>query len=369
MGRLGADAVPPDRPRATRADNFYLPDLCTPAASLGVVLIAELFAIVLTLGRQPGWDEFFAELAKSSLLMLWMALGAAAALCAARGRLARLSVPAGSAAALLICLAVIAAVSEAVYRAGHAFDPGAGIAPVWMPADRGFFLSRNLAVGALVSALVLRYFYVAHQWRRNLERQAESRIHALQARIRPHFLFNSMNTIADLTRSNPAAAEAAVEDLADLFRASLSDGRELVTLGQELELTRVYERIEQQRLGDRLRVDWQIDELPQDARIPGLTLQPLLENAIYHGIEPLPEAGVVEVHGRRKGDMVYVSVRNPRPAESRRTHAGNRMAMDNVRERLELAFGPRARLSTAIDPTHYQVSLAFPYRPETTRAA
>ena len=171
-----------------------------------------------------------------------------------------------------------------------------------------------------------------------------------------------MNTIADLTRSNPPAAEAAVEDLADLFRASLRDGQELVELAEELAITRVYERMEKQRLGARLEVDWEVGELPDSARVPGLILQPLLENAIYHGIEPLQDPGRIEVRGLRKGDMVYISVRNPLPPKEARASAGNRIAVENIRERLQLAFGQRARLSTAIDTTHYEVSIAFPYR-------
>ncbi len=337
-------------------DDFYLPDLCTPGAALGVVLIAELVAICLTLARQAAWDSFFLDLARSSLLMLWIGMGTAALLCALRGRLARLPVVTASIACFMAMLLVIALISEAAWWLGQYFESA------WFPRRHGYFLSRNLALGALVAGMLLRYFYVSHQWRRNVERHAETRIHALQARIRPHFLFNSMNTIADLTRSNPAAAERAVEDLADLFRASLGDGRELVRMDQELEITRVYERIEKQRLGDRLQVHWQIDALPDDARIPGLTLQPLLENAIYHGVEQLPAPGPVEIEGRRKGDMLYLSVRNPLPAEPRRKVAGNRIAVENIRERLLLAFGPKARLSTAIDATHYQVSIGLPYR-------
>ena len=137
----------------------------------------------------------------------------------------------------------------------------------------------------------------------------------------------------------------------------------MVRLDQELDVTRVYERMEQQRLGDRLRVRWNTDGLPADAQIPGLTLQPLLENAIYHGVEQLPEPGAVEIEGLKKGDMLYLSVRNPLPVDKLRAGPGNRIAVDNIRERLELAFGPRARLSTAIDATHYEVSIAIPYRP------
>ncbi|HHQ14654.1 MAG TPA: hypothetical protein ENK16_06470, partial [Chromatiales bacterium] len=200
-----------------RRDDFYLPDLCTPSAALGVVLIAEIVAICLALARLNTWDQFFIDLARTSLLLLWIGLGAAALLCALRPRLSRLPVATASLASFLTVLAVIVIVSEGVFWLGKGYDSS------WFPHDHGFFLSRNLILGGLVTGLVLRYFYVIHQWQDNVERHAQTRIHALQARIRPHFLFNSMNTIADLTRSNPAAAEAAVEDLADLFRASLSD--------------------------------------------------------------------------------------------------------------------------------------------------
>jgi two-component system sensor histidine kinase AlgZ len=348
-----------DKPAAT--DSFFLPDLCAPAAVLGVVLIAELAAIALALARQPAWDMFFNELAKTSLLTLWLVLTSAATLCGLRRYLGRFPLRAATLLTVVAVMAVVWLVSEAIYWVGDYF--GADVAGPWFPADRGFFVSRNLVLGAILTAVMLRYFYVTHEWRLNVERQATSRILALQARIRPHFLFNSMNTIAELTRRDPAAAESAVEDLSDLFRASLSDAREMVRLADELEITRVYERIERQRLGPRLQVNWATDELPEDARIPSLTLQPLLENAIYHGVEPLPEPGPIEIEGRRKGDMLYVSIRNPLPVSQLRKEPGNRIAVGNIRERLELAFGPRANLSTAIDATHYEVSLAFPYRP------
>ncbi len=346
--------------RRPHRDQTYLPDFCTPAAALSVVLSAELVAIGMTLARQSGWDIFFADLAKTSLLILWMSLSSAAVLCALRRWLSGFPPPQATVWTLVTVQTVVLLVSEAVYWLGQLY--GSELAPGWFPDDHSFFLSRNLVVGALITGLLLRYFYVTHQWQRNVERQAESRILALQARIRPHFLFNSMNTIADLTRSNPAAAEAAVEDLADLFRASLRDGQEMVQLADELAITQVYERMEKQRLGERLTVNWQVSELPEAARVPGLILQPLLENAIYHGIETLQAPGVVEVEGRRKGDMVYISVRNPLPPESHRASPGNRIAVENIRERLQLAFGQRAGLSTAIDSVHYQVNIAFPFR-------
>ncbi len=125
-----------------------------------------------------------------------------------------------------------------------------------------------------MTGLALRYFYVSRQWRRNIEIQSRARVHALQARIRPHFLYNSMNTIAALTRSDPAAAEQAVTDLADLFRANLNEKRSQIPLKEELEVARIYQRIEQLRLGERLRVAWHVQDLPMRALVPSLLVQP-----------------------------------------------------------------------------------------------
>ncbi len=209
-------------------------------------------------------------------------------------------------------------------------------------------------------APLLRYFYVSQQWQRNVRRDAETRLNALQARIRPHFLFNSMNTIAALTRSNPAAAEQAVEDLADLFRASLREGRQLIPLADELEITRVYERMEQHRLGARLHVDWQLAALPHTAEIPGLTIQPLLENAIYHGVEPAPDPGVITVRGELDGKLIRVSVNNAVPPVGRSAPGGHGLALANIRERLELAFGKDGSLTVDSAPDSYTVTIRFP---------
>ena len=181
---------------------------------------------------------------------------------------------------------------------------------------------RNAGITFVVTALALRYFYVTHEWRHNVELQAKARVHALQARIRPHFLFNSMNTIAALTRSNPARAEEAVQDLADLFRANLNEKRNQISLAEEIDVARTYQRMEQLRLGDRLRVEWKIDSLPTDALVPGLTLQPLLENAIYHGIEPRPDGGVVTVTGEFNKGMITIVV--TQPGAGRRSHHARR---------------------------------------------
>jgi two-component system sensor histidine kinase AlgZ len=340
----------------------YLPDLCAPMAVLGVVLIAELVAIALTLARQSHWVDFFADLGRTSFVLMWLSLTSAAVLCGLRPRLSPMPLREGSAFAWGAVMLNVFVVSEAVYWAGYSIAPRVATAG-WLPADHWFFAVRNLAIGGIVAAGVLRYFYISKQWQRNVRREAEARIHALQARIRPHFLFNSMNTIATLTRSNPAAAEQAVEDLADLFRASLADARQRITIEEELEIARVYGRMEQQRLGERLQLDWQLDGVPMDAVIPSLTIQPLLENAIYHGVERLPGAGRVEIKGRRESGVIYIQVTNPKPAPGAPEHSGNQIALDNIRERLQLAFGAEAGLSIDSGGECYEVTLAFPYQP------
>lgn len=346
------------------AESFYLPDFCTSRAALAIVLIVELTAIVLALARQGGGHgaapDFWAELARTSLFLLWVGLVCAALLCSTRRRLERLTVARGSAAVLVLLTAAIAAISAAAYLIGRSqLAIGAGTAE-FFPSAAWPFVLRNIGIGFVIVAVALRYFYVTHQWRRNIEMRAAARVHALQARIRPHFLFNSMNTIASLTRSDPVLAEQAVQDLADLFRASLSDQRQTITLEEELEVARTYQRIEELRLGPRLRVSWDIGRLPRDARVPGLLLQPLIENAIYHGIEPRPEGGTVSVVGELTGELITVVVRNP-VAERQSEREGNRLALANIRERLALLYGDLALVKAGRFQDEYIVTLRFPH--------
>jgi two-component system, LytTR family, sensor histidine kinase AlgZ len=284
---------------------LYLPDFCTARAVLAIVLICELTALVLALARNEIAIGFWPDLARTSMFLLWIGLCGAGMLCVLREYLNRQSLPKGSFIVLALTAVMVAMISSAAYalgsRAGWFVD-------AMIVDDRWTFLVRNVLITFIVTGLALRYFYVTHEWRHNVELQAKARVHALQARIRPHFLFNSMNTIAALTRSNPARAEEAVQDLADLFRANLSEKRNQIPLADEIDVARTYQRMEQLRLGDRLRVEWKIDSLPRDALVPGLTLQPLLENAIYHGVEPRPEGGTVTVTAERAGAGCLVRV-------------------------------------------------------------
>jgi two-component system sensor histidine kinase AlgZ len=341
-------------------ESLYLPDFCTSRAALAIVLIVELTALVLTLARENLGVGFWTDLSRTSLFLLWIGLAGAGLLCWMRVPLNRLKVGRGSVAVLVLIAGLIALISTGAFALGRSnlvVDAGAS---VLFPPDLTSFLLRNLSIGFVVTALALRYFYVTHEWRRNIEMQATARVHALQARIRPHFLFNSMNTIASLTRSNPAVAEQAVQDLADLFRANLSDKRDTITLEEEYEVARTYQRIEELRLGPRLQVEWKIDSLPRKALVPGLMLQPLLENAIYHGIEPRPGGGTVTVTGEISGKLITIVVRNP-VGDYESEREGNRLALANIRERLGLLYGERGLVKSGRFDTEYIVTLRFPH--------
>jgi two-component system, LytTR family, sensor histidine kinase AlgZ len=348
-------------PASEGADkSLYLPDFCTSRAALAIVLIVELTALVLTLARENVAVGFWTDLSRTSLFLLWIGLAGAGLLCWMRGPLNRLQVGRGSAAVLALISCLIALISAGAFIFGHSNIVADAGASILFPPDLASFLLRNMSIGLVVTALALRYFYVTHEWRRNIEMRATARVHALQARIRPHFLFNSMNTIASLTRSNPAVAEQAVQDLADLFRANLNEKRDTITLEEECEVARTYQRIEELRLGPRLRVDWKIDALPRNALVPGLMLQPLLENAIYHGIEPDPEGGTVTITGELAGNLITIVVRNP-VGDYQNDREGNRLALANIRERLELLYGDQGLVKSGRFDAEYIVTLRFPY--------
>jgi two-component system sensor histidine kinase AlgZ len=339
---------------------FFLPDFCEARAVLAIVLIAALLAIVLALARQTVHGAFWLDLAQTSAYLLWTGLSCAAVLCKARPWLAGKPLRTAVLGTLGLLVGTVAIVSELVFWVGHAWAVRTGSPSSLFPAQHWSFLLPNLLIAAIVGALALRYFYVASEWRRSVELEARSRVRALQARIRPHFLFNSLNTVASLTRSDPVRAEEAIEDLADLFRVSLSDARAQITLREELEVARIYQRIEQLRLGDRLQVRWKVADLPPDAIVPSLLLQPLLENAIGHGIEPLPEGGTVLVEGASDGEWITIRISNPVSATAKAVRSGNRMALDNIRQRLDLAFGSRASVTVDDGGESYRVTLRFP---------
>ena len=246
------------------------------------------------------------------------------------------------------CASVVALV--AVLVAGYLAALGMGAA-----------IARMLALAALVTAALLAYFRLL--WKAHSPALAEARLQALQARIRPHFLFNSLNAVLSLVRRDPRRAERALEDLADLFRTLMTDTRRFVRLSEELDLLERYASIEQLRLGERLHVTWQLEAAPRDALLPPLVLQPLVENAVYHGIEPGTGKGDIVVRIERAGDRVRASIENP-CIEGQVQRAGNRMALDNIRERLALFFDAEARIEAKIAGGTYRVEIEMPYMAE-----
>ena len=178
-------------------------------------------------------------------------------------------------------------------------------------------LLRAVLLGTGVAAAML--FYFALRERAFSPALSEARLQALTARIRPHFLFNSLNTVIALIRSEPRRAETALEELAELFRVLMHDHRELLPLADEIALCRQYLDLEKLRLGERLTVNWEIVNVPDDLKVPPLMLQPLLENAVYHGIEPLPGGGTIRIRFARVKDEVHIELVNPCSANTGNT--------------------------------------------------
>ena len=343
----------------TVSDDFFLPELCSGPVVILVILIAELTAFMLAMARHLP-DEgapLWLDLARISLFLQWIALTSTGVLCVARRYLARMPLVQAALLSFILLLAVTLVMSEIAYQLSLTTGAGREL----LPASHAGFVLRNLVICAIVSGLVLRYFYVLHQWKSNVRREAGARFEILQARIRPHFLFNSMNTIAALIRGRPELAERAIEDLSDLFRASLSDAGVSVPIVEEVALAKQYAEIEALRLGDRLKLEWRMESIPEDARLPRLILQPLIENAIYHGIEPRDQGGTVSVRGKLESRVINIEIRNPLPPEGAPTRQGHQMALDNVRERLGLTWPGRAMLNQERSAEEFCVQLRFPY--------
>ena len=332
----------------TEYPDFFLPDLCTPKAVLLLVLVAELFVLVLVLAMSE--SEFdWNRLALTSLFTQWIVLICAALLCRLRRLLARCSIPVITVVSLALCVAVTLAFT---LGAGYVFhcqlDAGRE-----MTVIHGWLLLRNGLIAVIMTGILLRYLYLQKELARQQQAELQARIQSLQSRIHPHFLFNSMNSIASLIHIDPDRAEQVVEDLSDLFRASLAETRVEIPLKQEIELSRRYVNIEKYRFGDRLTLQWDIADLPDDVMIPQLTLQPLLENAIFHGIQPDPTPGTITVEITCRDNTLAIEISNTLAQNTAHdgtgSHAGNSVALANIAARLEALYGDQARLRTCTE--------------------
>jgi two-component system sensor histidine kinase AlgZ len=326
------------------------------------VAVTQVAVFMIGLGRWQSLDVNW--LAKISAFGQSLALLCALGICVTRAWLTRMTPRGAWLGGWLIALVLAICWSYGVGVVTTVLGSGPGQAGLF-----GFILQSVLAV-ALVSAALMRYLFIREQWLAEVTAQSEARVQALQARIRPHFLFNSLNTIASLIPDEPQLAERATLDLADLFRGSMRRADRMIPLADELELARKYMAMEQCRLGDRLEIEWRVEELPGAAQVLPMILQPLLENAIAHGIQKSTEGGKVQAYGRRELEHIVITVSNPvgdARATPLRHQASHGMALRNIRARLNLAYGERASLITHVDTQQFIAVLTLPYVESTDR--
>lgn len=343
-------STPASDPR-DRAEYSQLPDFCRLPALIALFVVGALTVTVIWLARDSRRD--WTGYSVSMLFVTWLALIIGVTLCKLRPLLQRTSGRTPYVSAWLLIMLIVTVASMVAGWLDSALQ---------MPLIKGglaIFVRDNVVIAALLGAAMLRYFYVLGQWQARLAAVTRAQVEALQARIRPHFLFNSMNTVAALIRVDPTAAERTVEDLCELFRAALgqhdsADG----TLGEELALVERYLAIEQLRLGARLRVQRELDGLPPDFPLPRLLLQPLVENAVRHGIQPLREGGEVSLRGHRDGNGVHIEISNPLPASP--SEHGNGHALDSVRQRIAYRYGPLAGVQAGAQGDRFVVLLHLP---------
>jgi two-component system sensor histidine kinase AlgZ len=332
----------------------WLPQFCSLPTLFALMVVAELVALVIAMAPDRAARSWLTELGIASVFVQWLALLNAVVLCSSREVLERCPVRLGFAIAWVLAIVTTALGSAVVYTMDHALGLG-----LTAPAGAGWrFALGNAAICALIAAALLRYLFVRELWQERVRVAAKAQVDALQARIRPHFLFNSMNTIASLIRTRPAEAERTVEDLSDLFRAALGASETMATLGEELDLIGHYLRIEGLRLGDRLRTELDVDGLPRDLPLPSLLLQPLVENAVYHGIQRMPAGGTLHLSGSRSNGVVEIVVRNPLPDDAAQPR--NAHALANVRARIEYHFGARGALLVQPARGEFTVTVRLP---------
>lgn len=341
-------------------NNCYLPDFCRSETNLRLILVLELIAIVLALSSAPSTSGLFIHLALISVYIQWVGLSTAAVLCLLSGMKVLNSTLKATTISLLILMLITVALTylainlNAVLQLGF-FNQHSTLAVILYHA----------AISLILYGLALRYFFVQYTGNKVIKAESHSRLQALQARIRPHFLFNSLNTIASLTHDEPDKAERAIEDLAELFRASLNT-EPRISLQDEIELTEDYINLELLRLDQRLKVNWVIETEYDGILIPALILQPLVENAIYHGIEPLQEGGEVTIL-IKKDQYLCIEISNPwNKSGGAQRRQGNQMALQNISERLQLAFHGEAKFEHLVENDLYKVNIRLPITDKTT---
>lgn len=324
-------------------NQYRLPDMRNLGVILRILIFVNLLLAVAAFSLSVGMTDFFTHfinisaVAQPTLLMCLLALFSAEALLHKQPFIPRLL------ASLMLVIASSALVQQFFAMLAIFSD---------LPS-----LTRVMLSSAGIFIFCVYYFQLLHS--AHSPAVTEARLQALQARIRPHFLFNSINAVLSLIRSQPKQAETALQDMADLFRVLMADNRELVPLAQEIGLSRQYLALEKLRLNERLNVQWQVDNMPPDALIPPLILQPLIENAVYHGIEPLAEGGTITIQIYTVSNEIHLVLKNPSQPQIQ-GHLGNKMALNNIKERLALHFDLEASLTSKQSQGEFMVHIRLP---------
>lgn len=336
----------------------FLPSLCTPHIVLRAMVVAEVLALIFSLtSASATYLDSFMKLGLTSLFVQWVVLTSILSVCILSKRLSKLPVPKLTIAVtsivvlLTIGASILTIMADSYQKVGTIY--------FW---DTPFIL-RNIFIALVLSLMALHYFYIQNERSEHVKADTGAKYDALQSRMRPHFLFNSLNTIAQLIQVDQDKAEDALLDLADIFRTTL-DTRNRISLGEELDVTLRYLRMEGLRLGKRrLNIVWDMDRntLPFNMEIPPLLLQPLVENAIYHGIQPCKDGGTLGISLYDAGERLDVVVTNPVPPDGTNGHQkGNHIAQENLKNRLQLAYGERANLKITKSEHQYRVSFSIP---------
>jgi len=340
----------------------FLPNFCELKMTISVLIIAELLALVITLVMPvPSifFSNYFEALFLISLFVLWIAMACALGLCLTRNYLRRLPDRLALITAYFLLLLITFAVNECAVWLLWAFGKIHSPRPDWY----AHLHLQNLSVSAIINALMLGYFLTKQELLKRTVSEAKAKNQALQSRIRPHFVFNAMNIIASLTRSEPAKAEAAIEDMSELFRMMLNEEENLVPVKREIEVAQKYLALEKLRLDNRLQMNWDIGKFPRKAIMPILTLQPLLENAISEGVEPSATGGTISVKLWEENDSIYINISNTIPRKrGRKTKSHSSESLENIRQRFRSHYGDKASLIASEDDEHFLVAMILPVR-------
>jgi len=336
----------------------YTPNLGSSDVTLQILLLAEGVAIIIELSRYSEWSsQVWNEFVAISSFCQVLALAGIFSVKLLASVLRKLPAVMGSVIIFFALLAVTYLVTEGLFLLLYFMR----WIPEALPPWHNSFVLKTMTISSLIYLIALRYIVLAQHARMEMKSRQAFELQALQSRIRPHFIFNSLNGIASLITIDPVLAEKALEDLADVFRTMLADARTLVPLATELQLLRQYLDIEKLRLGERLELHWQLTTVPESALLPSLTLQPLLENAIYHGIEPSQHGGAVDIAITGDTRELHIHISNPIPKNHHTSlHKGHKIALQNVRQRLRRHFSGRASMQAGVEGDEYHVRLRLP---------